>query len=64
MILHGKELYEVLERCNDLFPEWKKEGNQYWNSRTGEIVTKDGVAMHDLVYRNYGGAYCFDGDRI
>lgn len=51
MIILGKKLYEVLERCNDLFPHWKKEGDQYWNSRTGEIVTKDGVSMHDAVYR-------------
>ena len=53
MILDGKRLYQVLERCPDLFPEWKKEGDQYWNSKTGEIVNKEGTFMHDLVYRGY-----------
>ena len=53
MILDGKRLYEVLERCPDLFPEWKKEGNQYWNSKTGEIIYDNGMYMHDLVYRGY-----------
>ena len=51
MILDGERLYQVLERCPDLFPEWKKEGNEYWNFKTGEIITKDGHIMHDLVYR-------------
>lgn len=51
MYLTGKKLYDVLERCNDLFPAWKKEGSQYWNENTGEIVTKGGLMMHDAVYR-------------
>lgn len=51
MYLYGKKLYKILERCEDLFPEWKKENDQYWNSITGEIITKEGVSMHDLVCR-------------
>lgn len=51
MILDGKRLYEILERCGDLFPEWKKEKDRYWNFKTGEIVDKDGGFMHDLVFR-------------
>lgn len=51
MFLSGKKLYQVLERCNDLFPAWKKEGNGYWNCNTGEIVCSDGTEMHDLVDR-------------
>ena len=52
MFIDNKTAYQVLERCNDLFPDWKKENNQYWNSKTGEIITKSGVAMNDLVYRD------------
>ena len=51
MFLNGKRLYQVLDRCEDLFPEWKREGNKFWNSRTGEIVYDDGLIVHDLVYR-------------
>lgn len=51
MFLTGKKLYDVLERCNDLFPAWEKEGNQYWNRNTGEIVRSNGLMMHDAVYR-------------
>ena len=53
MFIDADVAYEVLERCQDLFPEWKKEGDQYWNSETGEIIRKDGIVMHDLVYRGY-----------
>ena len=53
MYIEGKDLYLALERCSDLFPEWKKEGNQFWNSKTGEIITKEGIPMHDLVNRTF-----------
>ena len=55
MFLDGKKLYEVLDRCEDLFPEWKREGNKFWNSKTGEIVYNDGLEMQDLVYRGREG---------
>ena len=55
MFLDGKKLYEVLDRCEDLFPEWKREGNKFWNSKTGEIVYDDGLEMQDLVYRGREG---------
>ena len=51
MYLEGKKLYQVLDRCSDLFPEWKREGDSFWNSHTGEIVTKNGHYMYDCVYR-------------
>ena len=51
MFLDGKKLYQVLDRCEDLFPEWKRMGNKFWNSKTGEIVYDDGLEMQDLVYR-------------
>lgn len=51
LAIDNKRAYQVLERCQDLFPEWKKEHGRFWNSKTGEILTKDGIAMHDLVYR-------------
>ena len=51
MILEGKRLYEVLDKCEGLFPEWKRMGNKFWNSETGEIVYDDGLEMQDLVYR-------------
>ena len=51
MFIEGKKLYQVLERCGDLFSEWKKEGDSFWNSKTGEIIHKDGFVTHDLVYR-------------
>lgn len=51
MFLTGKKLWDVLERCADLFPAWHKEGNQYWNSNTGEIVRNDGLMLQDAVYR-------------
>ena len=53
MFLYGTRLYQVLERCEDLFPEWKRENGQFWNSETGEIVTEDGGIIYDLVYRGY-----------
>ena len=53
MFIEGKLLYEVLDRCEDLFPEWERENNQFWNRKTGEIVDKNGIMMHDLVYRGY-----------
>ena len=51
MYLTGKILYNVLDRCEDLFPDWVREHDQFWNRKTGEIVTKNGQSMHDLVYR-------------
>ena len=51
MILEGEKLYKVLDRCEDLFPNWHKEGDSFWNSKTGEIVTKEGTSMRDAVYR-------------
>ena len=51
MFIDDSLMYEVLERCGDLFPEWKREGDSFWNSKTGEIVHKDGFITHDLVYR-------------
>lgn len=51
MILEGEKLYKVLDRCEDLFPNWHREGDSFWNSKTGEIVTKEGTSMHDAVYR-------------
>lgn len=54
MIDDNKKAYQVLERCSDLFPEWKKGHGQFWNSKTGEIITEDGIKMHDLVYRGDG----------
>ena len=51
MFLDGKKLYQVLDRCEDLFPEWRRECDRFWNSETGEIICKNGLAMHDLVYR-------------
>lgn len=51
MFIDGSLMYEVIERCPDLFPEWIKENGQYWNCKTGEIITENGIAMHDLVYR-------------
>lgn len=54
MYLSGKKLWDVLERCSDLFPAWHKEENQYWNSNTGEIVRNDGLMMHDGLYRPDG----------
>ena len=53
MFIENDIAYQVLERCQDLFPEWKKEGDQFWNSETGEIICKNGLTMHDLVYRGY-----------
>ena len=53
MFIENDIAYQVFDRCQDLFPEWKKEGDQYWNSKTGEIIRKDGMTMHDLVYRGY-----------
>ncbi len=55
MFLNGKRLYQVLDKCEDLFPEWKREGNRFWNSKTGEIVYENGLELQDLVYR--GGVY-------
>ena len=51
MIDDNKIAYQVLKRCLDLFPEWEDEGSRFWNRRTGEMITKDGVVMNDLVYR-------------
>ena len=51
MYLEGEKLYQVLDRCSDLFPEWRREGDSFWNSHTGEIISKDGRCMHDCVYR-------------
>lgn len=51
MFIDDSLMYEVIERCPDLFPEWIKENGQYWNRKTGEMITKDGIVMHDLVYR-------------
>lgn len=51
MFLDGKKLYQVLDRCEDLFPEWKREGNKFWNSKTGEIIYENGFTAQDLVYR-------------
>ena len=58
MFLDGKRLYQVLDRCEDLFPEWKREGNTFWNSKTGEIIYENGMKAQDLVYRgnNYSQA--------
>ena len=53
MFIDDSLMYEVLKRCGDLFPEWKKEGDSFWNSKTGEIIHKDGFVTHDLVYRSY-----------
>jgi len=53
MFIEGKLLYEVLDRCKDLFPEWVREDNRFWNRTTGEIVYENGTVMHDLVYRGY-----------
>lgn len=53
MFINGKRLYDVLDRCEDLFPEWVRENNSFWNRTTGEIVCENGTMMHDLVYRNY-----------
>jgi len=52
MFIDNKIAYQVLERCHDLFPDWEKENNQFWNHKTGEIITKSGIAMSDLVYRD------------
>ncbi len=51
MFVDTAVFYEVLERCPDLFPEWKKEGNKYWNSKTGYMIYKGGTIAHDAVYR-------------
>ena len=45
--------YEIIDRCQDLLPEWEKEGDQFWNRETGEIIRKDGSKYQDLVYRGY-----------
>ena len=42
--------YEIIDRCQDLLPEWEKEGDQFWNRETGEIIRKDGSKYQDLVY--------------
>ena len=59
MFLNGRRLYQVLDKCEDLFPEWKREGKgegkRFWNSKTGEIVYENGLELQDLVYR--GGVY-------
>ena len=51
MIIEGEKLYQVLDRCEDLFPNWHREGDRFWNCKTGEIITKNGLKMHDAVYR-------------
>lgn len=61
MFLDGEKLYQVLDRCEDLFPEWKREGSKFWNSKTGEIIYDNGVGAHDLVYRGHE-AYNIDFD--
>lgn len=61
MFIEPKIFYEVLERCPDLFPEWKKEGSRYWNSETGYMVTEDGTVLHDAIYRGY--KYKKDSDK-
>ena len=53
MFVDAAIFYEVLERCPDLFPEWKKEGDKYWNSETGYIVYKGGAIAHDAIYREW-----------
>ena len=53
MFVDAAIFYEVLERCPDLFPEWKKEGDKYWNSETGYIVYKGGAIAHDAIYRGW-----------
>ena len=53
MLIEPAVFYEVLERCPDLFPEWEKEGDRYWNSKTGYMVYKGGAVAHDAVYRGY-----------
>ena len=53
MVINGKRLYDVLDRCEDLFPEWVRENNSFWNRTTGEIIYENGIMMHDLVYRGY-----------
>ena len=51
MFIDNPSMYEVLERCRDLNPEWIKEGENYHNVRTGEIVRKDGFILNDCVLR-------------
>lgn len=53
MFVDAAIFYEVLERCPDLFPEWKKEGDKYWNSETGYMVYKGGAVAHDAIYRGW-----------
>lgn len=53
MFIDADRAYQVLERCGDLFPEWIKEKDQYWNRETGEIITKSGISIHDCVYRPF-----------
>ena len=53
MFLDGVKLYQVLDRCEDLFPEWQREGNSFWNSQTGEIIHESGLKTQDLVYRGF-----------
>ena len=52
MFIDDALMYEVIERCRDLFPEWIKERESYHNVRTGEIVRKDGFVLNDCVLRN------------
>ena len=53
MLIEPAVFYEVLERCHDLFPEWEKEDDRYWNSKTGYMIYKNGIVVHDAVYRGY-----------
>ena len=66
MIDDNKIVYQVLKRCSDLFPEWEDEGSRFWNRRTGEMITKDGVVMNDLVYRKGTKIipYTYDGKEL
>lgn len=51
MFIDDSLMYKVLERCLDLFPEWMKEGENYYNVRTGEILIKDWPILDDCVLR-------------